>query len=510
MTASDPPKGAAGAGLAPLTSPGLHQIRQELAPVPPDVLLHLAAGGPRGFWASGDRWVAHCGAIDTVAVASGAPGSGRSRFSSVQEHGREVFSRFASGEGGARLFGGFSFSPRPNGDSMWSCFPPALFHLPKVELENHPERGVCTLVVRGRDRRALEEAAGRWEAALAGGTGGRAAGPGSGAAGPGAIPGGTGTPQSSRRSLQTLGAAIPGRVASVPGGDRTLSLANARRPGTERAVWGRMVWEALNRIGAGDAEKVVLARTLDVTPAAPVPPAQLVIALWEENHGSHVFLFEPVPGRAIVGAAPEKIATLAGGVFRATAVAGSAGVGADSVATAQLARRLFNSDKDRAEHDVVVRDLVARLTALGCKVRRDVEPHVLALARIQHLETKIAAEVPDGISLLDVLASLHPTPAVCGTPRSVVMSFLEENELFDRGWYSGPVGWFDSEGRGIFAPALRSAVSSGARWRLFAGAGIVPGSDPVLEWEETELKFHPVLRALDRAGATGSSAAGSG
>lgn len=510
MTAPDPPSGSAGAGLAPLTSPGLHQIRREIAPVRPDVFLHLAAGGPRGFWASGDRWVAHCGAIDTVAVASGAPGSGRSRFSSVQEHGREVFSRFASGEGGARLFGGFSFSPRTNGDSVWSCFPPALFHLPEVELENHPGREVCTLAVRGRDRRAAEAAARHWATALGDGAGGRDVGMGPRAGGLGTMPGGTETPQGLSRSLQARAAVVPGRAASVPDRDQTLPISNAQRPGTERAVWSRMVWEALNRIGAGDAEKVVLARTLDVTPAAPVPPAQLVIALWEENHGSHVFLFEPVPGRAIVGAAPEKIATLAGGVFRATAVAGSAGVGADSVATAQLARRLFNSDKDRAEHDVVVRDLVARLTALGCRVRRDVEPHVLALARIQHLETKVAAEVPDGISLLDILASLHPTPAVCGIPRNVVMSFLEENELFDRGWYSGPVGWFDSEGRGIFAPALRSAVSMGARWRLFAGAGIVPGSDPVLEWEETELKFHPVLRALDRAGATGSSAAGSG
>ena len=503
--------------MAPLTSPGLHQIRREIAPVRPDVFLHLAAGGPRGFWASGDRWIAHCGVIDAVEVASGAPGSGRSRFGSVQDQGAGVFSRFAEGGTGARLFGGFSFSPRPNGDSVWSCFPPALFHLPEVELENHPGRGVCTLAVRGRDRRAAEDAARRWAAALGGGAGGRDAGRGLRAEGLGTMPGGTGTPQDFSRSLQARAAVVPGRAVSVPGREasmpgrgRTLPIADAQRPGTERAVWGRMVWEALSTIGAGDAEKVVLARTLDVSPAAPVPPTQLVIALWEENHGSHVFLFEPVAGRAIVGAAPEKIATLAGGVFRATAVAGSAAVGADSVATAQLARRLFNSDKDRAEHDVVVRDLVARLTALGCAVRRDVEPHVLALARIQHLETKIAAQVPDGISLLDILASLHPTPAVCGVPRNVVMSFLEENELFDRGWYSGPVGWFDSQGRGIFVPALRSAVSLGARWRLFAGAGIVPGSDPVLEWEETELKFHPVLRALDRAGATGSTAAGSG
>ncbi|MYJ68063.1 MAG: isochorismate synthase, partial [Gemmatimonadetes bacterium] len=322
--------------------------------------------------------------------------------------------------------------------------------------------------------------------------------------------GGPGSLQARTGSLRGPASSVPHGAAPVRGPDQAPPLGYARRSGTERATWGRMVWEALSTIGAGEAEKVVLARTLDVAPAIPVPPADLVAALWEENHGSHVFLFEPVPGRAIVGAAPETIVTLAGGVFRATATAGSAAVGADSVATAQLARRLFDSEKDRAEHDVVVRDMVARLAALGCTVRRDVEPHVLALARIQHLETKIAAEVPEGISVLDILASLHPTPAVCGMPRNVALSVLEESERFDRGWYSGPVGWFDSQGEGIFVPALRSAVSAGAGWRLFAGAGIVPGSDPALEWEETELKFRPVLRALERAGATGSSAAGSG
>ncbi|MYD13207.1 MAG: isochorismate synthase [Gemmatimonadetes bacterium] len=489
--------------MAPLTSPGLCRIRREVAPVRPDLFLHLAAAGPRGFWASAHRWIAHCGVVGEVAVDSGAPDPGSSRFSTVQDQSAQVFARVRGDGTRARLFGGFSFSPRPDGDSVWARFPPALFHLPEVELEHHPDREVCTLVVRARDRGAAEDAWRRWEGALSGGTAAMPPGTSLLQGGPGSLQAGTG-------SLRGPASSVPHGAAPVRGPDQAPPLGYARRSGTERATWGRMVWEALSTIGAGEAEKVVLARTLDVAPAIPVPPADLVAALWEENHGSHVFLFEPVPGRAIVGAAPETIVTLAGGVFRATATAGSAAVGADSVATAQLARRLFDSEKDRAEHDVVVRDMVARLAALGCTVRRDVEPHVLALARIQHLETKIAAEVPEGISVLDILASLHPTPAVCGMPRNVALSVLEESERFDRGWYSGPVGWFDSRGEGIFVPALRSAVSAGAGWRLFAGAGIVPGSDPALEWEETELKFRPVLRALERAGATGSSAAGSG
>ena len=487
-----------------MTPASLCQVRRELAPACPHLFLRLNAHRPRGFWAAGDRWVAHGGVLDLVAIEQGSRDSADSRFSGVRRRSVRVFDALGEADTAfgadaasprppaagpdplVRLFGGFSFAPLRSADPVWASFPPALFHLPEVELEHHPERGACCLVVRSTDPDAAERSWRRWAAALRRGA---AAGPGRGG---GASP------------------AHRGEATAAPGLRRSPSPAARHLPGTERAGWGRMVWQALNTIGSGDAEKIVLARALEVAPDRPVSPADLVIALWEENHGSYVFLFEPVPGDALVGAAPEKIATLVDGVFRATATAGSAGVGADSVETARLARRLFNSGKDRAEHDCVVRDMVARLSGLGCAVQHDVEPHVLALARIQHLETKIAAEVPPGTSLLDILATLHPTPAVCGTPRSVALDVLGHSEPFDRGWYAGPVGWFDSGGGGIFVPALRSAVSSMGPWRLFAGAGIVPGSDPALEWEETELKFRPVLRAIARAGAARRAAAGSG
>lgn len=419
-----------------------------------------------------------------VAVEHDTADAGRTRFQSVQQDAKVLFHGLVDPDARPRVFGGFSFWPRRKTDPVWSSFPPALFHLPEVELEHDPSAGTCTLVVRAPTREEAERSWDRWTAALK-----RA--PARGRSG-------------------HMSATVAGLDPAGSAHRRPHHAPPARVFGTERATWGRMIWQALGRIRAGDAEKVVMARTLEVAPAVALDPADLVIALWEENHGSHVFLFEPVPGEVVVGAAPETIATLVNGVVKATAVAGSVRVGADSVETAQLARELFNSEKDRAEHDFVVRDMVARLRALGCSVQRDVEPHVLALARIQHLETKIAAEVPGGISLLNILESLHPTPAVCGIPRSVALSAIAEGEVFDRGWYAGPVGWFDSEGKGIFVPALRSAVCSGDRWRLFAGGGIVPGSDPALEWEETELKFRPVLKAIARAGAGESTAVGTG
>ena len=453
----------------------LYQLRRDLTAVAPAAFLAAAHGGPRGFWASGSRWVAHAGAVAEVAVDDGRVEPGRSgrrsRFAVVQDRSARLFAKIGGG-GGARLFGGFAFAARSSDDPVWSSFPPARFQLPEAELEHDPRAGTCSLLVRGGDRTEADKLWDRWADKLAR----------SGAPGP-------------------LGPTRRGGTGAL----------TARKPrAAERAAWSRMVWRTLRRIQAGEAEKVVLARTLDVTPTRPVSPLDLVLALWQESHGSHAFLFEPAPGEAVVGAAPETIATVVNGVVRATAVAGSVGVGADSVETAQLARRLFNSDKDRAEHDFVVRDVVARLSALGCSVERDVEPHVLTLARIQHLETKIAAGIPEGVTLLDILASLHPTPAVCGMPRNVALSILTGSEVFDRGWYAGPVGWLGSDGKGMFVPALRSAVSSGGRWRLFSGAGIVPGSDPALEWEETELKFDPVLRAMARAEFPARAATGSG
>ncbi len=159
------------------------------------------------------------------------------------------------------------------------------------------------------------------------------------------------------------------------------------------------------------------------------------------------------------------------------------------------------SDKDRVEQRIALDDMVARLETVAHQIRTDPQPHVLTLARIQHLETEIRASVPGGVEVLDLLRLLHPTAAVCGLPRDAAMAFLAAEEPFERGWYAGPVGWFDAEGNGVFAPALRTGVTTDGGWRLFAGAGIVEGSVPSLEWEETAIKFEPMLDALKASGA---------
>jgi menaquinone-specific isochorismate synthase len=176
-------------------------------------------------------------------------------------------------------------------------------------------------------------------------------------------------------------------------------------------------------------------------------------------------------------------------------------VGRDPAERRALAARLLASEKDRAEHRWVVDEMVERLGEVATDIRAAETPHVLTLARIQHLETEIRARVPTDRHVLDMVEALHPTPAVCGVPRDAALELLQREEPFDRGWYAGPVGWFATDGDGHFVPALRTAVGDGRRWRLFAGAGIVDGSSAQGEWDETGIKFQPVLRALEACGA---------
>ena len=366
--------------------------------------------------------------------------------------------------GRLRFYGGFSFQNEPGSSHLWVGFPAALFHLPAVELEGDAE-GVARLRVR-------------------------------------AVVGDDDDLSALRDRIETraheLAELLSARPAGSGGEVRHESLVEAEHPAvvSDRVAWEGAVERLLEAIRAGRVRKVVLARTLDVRPRTELDPLTVLDRLREANRATHVFYFEPRPDRVLLGAAPETIATLRRGVFHATAVAGSTGLGTTPEEQGNLAVGLLASEKDREEHRISVEDMVERLSRMAEGVRAEQEPHVLALSVIQHLETEIRARVPDGTNVLDVLDALHPTPAVCGHPRDHAIELLAREEPFERGWYAGPVGWFDLEGNGMFAPALRSAVLSEGAWRLFAGAGIVVGSRPEDEWTETGIKLEPVLRAL--------------
>lgn len=449
-----------------MPEPRGHRLATVTIPAPdlrPETFLRHAKGEARGFWARGKGWVAHRGVVAEVVAP---PGSESDRFSGVGRLARDLATEPILPDGATRaprvrFYGGFSFRADHQPDGVWSDFPTCLFHLPEFELEGDASGDAWLRI------RALVS---------------------------------DGDPADPFAALRRRAEALRAELASLVDFSAPGRETDGRVIETERAGWEAAVDASLDAIHAGSISKAVLARTLDVEIQGPVDPVDVAERLWEVNRGSHVFLFEPVAGSALVGAAPETVATLRDGVFHATAVAGSIRRGDSPREQAELAARLLASDKDRVEQRIALDDMVARLETVAHQIRTDPQPHVLTLARIQHLETEIRASVPPGVGVLDLLRLLHPTPAVCGLPRDAAMMFLGEEEPFERGWYAGPVGWFDGDGNGVFAPALRTGVSTGSGWRLFAGAGIVDGSVPALEWEETGIKFEPMLEALRSCG----------
>ena len=439
--------------------------------------LRRAGDGPRGFWARSDRWIAHSGALATVAADGTHPSGGL--FAGIEADALALFDPGSvQGVGdapGLRFFGGFAFLPEYPTADLWSGFPPALFHVPTLELESVTGK-VPLLTV----RMLVDPEQCGAESIL------------------------TRLLNYAGRICRELEAPVEeGSVDPTGRGPRAAPSPRVpfTRDETERAGWDAAVNGALEAIGEGRVSKVVLARTLDLVTERRLDPIEVVHHLWQENRGSHVFYFEPEQGCAIAGAAPETVTTVSQGRFHATAVAGTVARGETQAEQERLAQQLLASEKEGVEHRIALDDMVARLGPLADDIRAQPEPHVLTLARLQHLETEIRARLPEGTSALTVLEALHPTPAVCGLPRDAALEFLDEEEPFERGWYAGPVGWFDLDGNGVFVPALRCAVVQNLRWRLFAGAGIVAGSDPGLEWDETSIKFEPMLRALAASGA---------
>ena len=438
----------------------LHRRTLVLPGVDPGVFLDAFSGELRGFWGRGDRWVAWAGALHEI-VEPGTLVNGEvepaRRFSRVRARARNLLT---PGSGTPRFFGGFSFLDDPGTDGAWEGFPAARFILPRITLAGR--KGRIELVVQ-----AL----------------------------------GTDTPPPGLEGeLQALGDTLR-REPTPP---RVLVPRPVERISDEEEVehraWKEAVAAVLGAIATGEVEKAVLARIQEVDLDRAPGTGDLVRYLRHENPRAHVFLFGMEGGRTLFGAAPEVLAEFREGRLHSTAVAGSAARGGDPESDRARADALLASAKDREEHRMTVEQMSEVLDPRLDGMEVAEEPRILTLARIQHLESPIEGTGREGEDVLSLVEALHPTPAVCGRPRDAALSLIGAREPFARGWYAGPVGWFDVAGEGDFVPALRIGVGRGLRWRLYAGAGIVAGSDPELEWEETRLKFEPALRAL-RAGA---------
>ena len=256
--------------------------------------------------------------------------------------------------------------------------------------------------------------------------------------------------------------------------------------------WLESVARAIDMIGAGRAEKVVLARDYALWSKTPFDPTRLLTRLAARFPDCHVFRVD-----GLVGASPELLVRRTGRDVESHALAGSAARADDPDEDERLGKQLLSSDKDLREHASAAASVGRVLGEICERLEREAEPSLLRLANVQHLATRFEGRLAHPMSAIDIAGRLHPTAAVGGTPTPVAVEMIRELEHMDRGRYAGPVGWMDAGGDGEFAIALRCAELSGARARLFAGAGIVEGSLPEAELEETRLKLLAMQSAFD-------------
>lgn len=265
--------------------------------------------------------------------------------------------------------------------------------------------------------------------------------------------------------------------------------------GLARSRWTSSVQRILNEIHSGRLEKATLARHLRLSFGGRCPVRPILRNLAGSYPDCRVFALARGES-CFLGATPEVLIQQEKRRIRSVCLAGSAPRDPDQAVDDIEARILMDDHKERWEHEVVVRWIADRLEPLASDLSWNTTPRLLRLRAVQHLETVFEGTVPDGRDALELLAAIHPTPAVAGRPLAEALKIVREEEEMDRGWYAGPIGWMDREGDGEMALGIRSALIRGPEAFLFAGAGIVEGSDPDKEWREVELKLTPLLSAL--------------
>ncbi len=444
----------------------VHNGRRTLASVtvPVDAIDPCAAvfasrlASDRWFcWEQPDREFA----LATLGVAHESTSRGDARFGDVARECLRVAEEAIVEEpgdlpagAGPVWTGGFAFDPAGAGSSPWSSFTPATMWLPEVSICRAGEEVFLTvnlLVGPGDD---LEEAADRAEGRVSG--------------------------------LRTDPLALidPHRTERP-------SIRSARPPGD----FEHAVLEATGRIEAGAMEKVVLAREVVVSAPSAHDPAAVFGALREHFPSCFCFCCG-TPEAAFVGASPELLIRRSGAGASTVALAGSTRRSSDPAVDDHLGEQLLRSDKDRREHLIVAEEIVRLLRPHSVWVEAGGEPEVIRVANIQHLATPVIAQLAEPLSAISLAGLLHPTPAVGGEPGPIAAEAIGELEGMDRGWYAGPVGWMDSTEDGEFCVALRSALLRDREAHLYAGGGIVAGSDPAAELAETEVKLQALLPLL--------------
>jgi len=269
-----------------------------------------------------------------------------------------------------------------------------------------------------------------------------------------------------------------------------------RRDIPDRAEWQSSLDTALEEMGAGKYEKVVLARKATLTFNDPVDPVAYLLRLRRMSEETFNFYFQTDDGHAFLGATPERLFKRQGRTIHTEAIAGTRPRGLTTRDDERYARALLNSEKEVREHSIVV-DMIRNVLENHCRdLIVDEEVQITRLSHVQHLCKHFRGELDPETSDADLIEALHPTPAMGGYPTDLALEAIEDLEPFNRGWYAAPIG-FVGHDHTEFVVGIRSALIERERVSLYSGAGIVLGSDPAEEWQEIEDKISKFLKALD-------------
>ena len=270
-----------------------------------------------------------------------------------------------------------------------------------------------------------------------------------------------------------------------------LTLLESEPPGD----WKRMVRASTAAIREGAYRKVVLARSVRARSREPFAISAALADLGRRYADAYIFALSR-EGHTFLGASPERLARVDGRRVETMALAGTEPRGASALEDRLLGEELLQQEKLQSEHAVVAETIREALAPLTRNLNVPERPRLLKLHNVQHLMTPISGTLRDNLSVLQVVAALHPTPAVAGEPKAPALEAIRRTEHLDRGWYAGPIGLIAADGSGEFAVALRSALVTGRCATLFAGCGIVDGSDPDQEYDESIWKLQVMLESL--------------
>jgi isochorismate synthase len=491
--------------------------------VPEDPLVLIEGATPEDGYAFLWQQPAADFALTGIGAIAVSVGNGSSRFTTVAESCNRVVEDAiiaVSGEverPGPFFVGGFAFSPNIGTTSNWEAFPAGCMILPRSHVIRCGSSATLTLNVMVQPNSAPDAVARAITEELA-----RLREPASPSsrtvsvgqavpANPSCRTAGTARPTPNHTvEVQNVGTSRSPLVRGNNGAVRVEGrpewpIGEGSTVTPDDAAWRRAVLQTISDIRTGRLDKLVLARECRVSSGVEVDPGRLLQRLRHAYPTCTNFLFR-TPGGVFLGATPERLVALDNGNVRTAALAGSIARSDSKTKDRELGYRLLHDHKERREHALVVKAIEEALAPLCSRLDVTAEPDLLRLENVQHLITPISGGLSHSCGILDLVARLHPSPAVGGYPRAAALEALREREDIERGWYAGPVGWMDAQGNGDFAVAVRSALVHGTCVTLCAGAGIVAGSDPDVELAEVRLKMQPILSALADKSTTTATA----